>query len=287
LLKQALENLCAGPLADFINNRVVPKVDDVSDAAIRYKLRQSSSPYIQAIGWAKAEASLTTQNRKAYEADEKQQLNWLKENRVKFSDEMNSLYNKVATGGTLTQNEALQALLMPYAQSSNFGSTIESLTAAAVGQSLLKRFVGRTPKDVLKNEKISVDEKTFLGVMDKNIPITQATISAATGNYTFLEGGLGDWDPQKYGTNYENYLRTAITALGYDYNSVLASMLTDPAFATNSNVFKEVSWTNDANKDKIIDSYITIKLVDTNNHTSYVRTKITDDMKQTFAAELH
>ena len=40
---------------------------------------------------------------------------------------MNSLYNKVATGGTLTQNEALQALLMPYAQSSNFGSTIESL----------------------------------------------------------------------------------------------------------------------------------------------------------------
>jgi hypothetical protein len=287
LLKQALENLFAGPLADFINNRVVPKVDDVSDAAIRYKLRQSSSPYIQAIGWAKAEASLTTQNRKAYEADEKQQLNWLKENRVKFSDEMNSLYNKVATGGTLTQNEALQALLMPYAQSSNFGSTIESLTAAAVGQSLLKRFGGSTPKDVLKNGKISVDEKTFLGVMDKNIPITQATISAATGNYTFLEGGLGDWDPQKYGTNYENYLRTAITALGYDYNSVLASMLTDPAFATNSNVFKEVSWTNDANKDKIIDSYITIKLVDTNNHTSYVRTKITDDMKQTFAAELH
>ena len=287
LLKQALENLFAGPLADFINNRVVPKVDDVSDAAIRYKLRQSSSPYIQAIGWAKAEASLTTQNRKAYEADEKQQLNWLKENRVKFSDEMNSLYNKIATGGTLTQNEALQALLMPYAQSSNFGSTIESLTAAAIGQSLLKRFEGRTPKDVLKNGKISVDEKTFLGVMDKNIPITQATISAATGNYTFLEGGLGDWDPQKYGTNYENYLRTAITALGYDYNSVLASMLTDPAFATNSNVFKEVSWTNDANKDKIIDSYITIKLVDTNNHTSYVRTKITDDMKQTFAAELH
>ena len=287
LLKQALENLFAGPLADFINNRVVPKVDDVSDAAIRYKLRQSSSPYIQAIGWAKAEASLTTQNRKAYEADEKQQLNWLKENRVKFSDEMNSLYNKVATGGTLTQNEALQALLMPYAQSSNFGSTIESLTAAAVGQSLLKRFEGRTPKDVLKNGKISADEKTFLGVMDKNIPITQATISAATGNYTFLEGGLGDWDPQKYGTNYEDYLRTAITALGYDYNSVLASMLTDPAFATNSNVFKEVSWTNDANKDKIIDSYITIKLVDTNNHTSYVRTKITDDMKQTFAAELH
>lgn len=287
LLKQALENLFAGPLADFINNRVVPKVDDVSDAAIRYKLRQSSSPYIQAIGWAKAETSLTTQNRKAYEADEKQQLNWLKENRVKFSDEMNSLYNKVATGGTLTQNEALQALLMPYAQSSNFGSTIESLTAAAIGQSLLNRFGGRTPKDVLKNGKISVDEKTFLGVMDKNIPITQATISAATGNYTFLEGGLGDWDPQKYGTNYENYLRTAITALGYDYNSVLASMLTDPAFATNSNVFKEVSWTNDANKDKIIDSYITIKLVDTNNHTSYVRTKITDDMKQTFAAELH
>ena len=37
--------LFAGPLADFINNRVVPKVDDVSDAAIRYKLRQSSSPY--------------------------------------------------------------------------------------------------------------------------------------------------------------------------------------------------------------------------------------------------
>lgn len=287
LLKQALENLFAGPLADFINKSVVPKVDDVSDAAIRYKLRQSSSPYIQAIGWAKAEASLTTQNRKAYEADEKQQLNWLKENRVKFSDEMNSLYNKVATGGTLTQNEALQALLMPYAQSSNFGSTIESLPAAAIGQSLLKRFGGRTPKDVLKNGKISVDEKTFLGVMDKNIPITQATISAATGNYTFLEGGLADWDPQKYGTNYENYLRTAITALGYDYNSVLASMLTDPAFATNSNVFKEVSWTNDANKDKIIDSYITIKLVDTNNHTSYVRTKITDDMKQTFAAELH
>ena len=287
LLKQALENLFAGPLADFINKRVVPKVDDVSDAAIRYKLRQSSSPYIQAMGWAKAEASLTTQNRKAYEADEKQQLNWLKENRVKFSDEMNSLYNKVATGGTLTQNEALQALLMPYAQSSNFGSTIESLTAAAIGQSLLKRFEGRTPKDVLKNGKISVDEKTFLGVMDKNIPITQATVSAATGNYTFLEGGLGDWDPQKYGTNYEDYLRTAITALGYDYNSVLASMLTDPAFATNSNVFKEVSWTNDANKDKIIDSYITIKLVDTNNHTSYVRTKITDDMKQTFAAELH
>lgn len=287
LLKQALENLFAGPLADFINKKVVPKVDDISDSAIRYKLRQSSSPYIQAMGWAKAEASLTTQNRKAYEADEKQHLNWLKENRVKFSDEMNSLYNKVATGGTLTQNEALQALLMPYAQSSNFGSTIESLSAAAIGQSLLKRFGGRTPKDVLKNGKISVDEKTFLGVMDKNIPITQATISAATGNYTFLEGGLADWDPQKYGTNYEDYLRTAITALGYDYNSVLASMLTDPAFATNSNVFKEVSWTNDANKDKIIDSYITIKLVDTNNHTSYVRTKITDDMKQTFAAELH
>lgn len=287
LLKQALENLFAGPLADFINNRVVPKVDDVSDAAIRYKLRQSSSPYLQAIGWAKAEASLTTQNRKAYEADEKQQLNWLKENRVKFSDEMNSLYNKVATGGTLTQNEALQALLMPYAQSSNFGSTIESLSAAAIGQSLLKRFGGRTPKDVLKNGKISVDEKTFLGVMDKNIPITQATVSAATGNYTFLEGGLADWDPQKYGTNYEDYLRTAINALGYDYNSVLASILTDSEFAKKSKVFKEVSWTNDANKDKIIDSYITIKLVDTNNHTSYVRTKITDDMKQTFAAELH
>ena len=287
LLKQALENLFAGPLADFINNRVVPKVDDVSDAAIRYKLRQSSSPYIQAIGWAKAEASLTTQNRKAYEADEKQQLNWLKENRVKFSDEMNSLYNKVATGGTLTQNEALQALLMPYAQSSNFGSTIESLSAAAIGQSLLKRFGGRTPKDVLKNGKISVDEKTFLGVMDKNIPITQATVSAATGNYTFLEGGLGDWDPQKYGTNYENYLRTAINALGYDYNSVLASILTDSDFVNNSKAFKQVSWTNDANNDKIIDSYITIKLVDTYNHTSYVRTKITDDMKQTFAAELH
>lgn len=287
LLKQALENLFAGPLADFINNRVVPKVDDVSDSAIRYKLRQSSSPYLQAIGWAKAEASLTTQNRKAYEADEKQQLNWLKENRVKFSDEMNSLYNKVATGGTLTQNEALQALLMPYAQSSNFGSTIESLSAAAIGQSLLKRFGGRTPKDVLKNGKISVDEKTFLGVMDKNIPITQATVSAATGNYTFLEGGLGDWDPQKYGTNYEDYLRTAINALGYDYNSVLASILTDSDFVNNSKTFKQVSWTNDANNDKIIDSYITIKLVDTNNHTSYVRTKITDDMKQTFAAELH
>lgn len=287
LLKQALENLFAGPLADFINNRVVPKVDDVSDAAIRYKLRQSSSPYLQAIGWAKAEASLTTQNRKAYEADEKQQLNWLKENRVKFSDEMNSLYNKVATGGTLTQNEALQALLMPYAQSSNFGSTIESLSAAAIGQSLLKRFGGRTPKDVLKNGNVSVDEKTFLGVMDKNIPITQATVSAATGNYTFLEGGLADWDPQKYGTNYENYLRTAINALGYDYNSVLASILTDSDFVNNSKTFKQVSWTNDANNDKIIDSYITIKLVDTNNHTSYVRTKITDDMKQTFAAELH
>ena len=287
LLKQALENLFAGPLADFINNRVVPKVDDVSDAAIRYKLRQSSSPYIQAMGWAKAEASLTTQNRKAYEADEKQQLNWLKENRVKFSDEMNSLYNKVATGGTLTQNEALQALLMPYAQSSNFGSTIESLSAAAIGQSLLKRFGGRTPKDVLKNGKISVDEKAFLGVMDKNIPITQATVSAATGNYTFLEGGLADWDPQKYGTNYEDYLRTAINALGYDYNSVLASILTDSEFAKKSNVFKEVSWTNDANNDRIIDSYITIKLVDTYNHTSYVRTKITDDMKQTFATELH
>jgi hypothetical protein len=287
LLKQALENLFAGPLADFINNRVVPKVDDVSDAAIRNKLRQSSSPYIQAMGWAKAEAAWNTKNREAYEADEKQQLNWLKENRVKFSDEMNSLYNKVATGGTLTQNEALQALLMPYAQSSNFGSTIESLALASIGQNLLKRFEGRTPKDVLKNGKISVDEKKFLGVMDKNIPITQATISAATGSLSFLEGGLADWDPQKYGTNYEDYLRTAITALGYDYNSVLASMLTDPAFATNSNVFKEVSWTNDANKDKIIDSYITIKLVDTNNHTSYVRTKITDDMKQTFAAELH
>lgn len=287
LLKQALENLFAGPLADFINNRVVPKVDDISDSAIRYKLRQSSSPYLQAIGWAKAETSLTTQNRKAYEADEKQQLNWLKENRVKFSDEMNSLYNKVATGGTLTQNEALQALLMPYAQSSNFGSTIESLSAAAIGQSLLKRFGGRTPKDVLKNGKISVDEKTFLGVMDKNIPITQATVSAATGNYTFLEGGLGDWDPQKYGTNYEDYLRTAINALGYDYNSVLASILTDSDFVNNSKAFKQVSWTNDANNDKIIDSYITIKLVDTNNHTSYVRTKITDDMKQTFAAELH
>lgn len=287
LLKQALENLFAGPLADFINNRVVPKVDDVSDAAIRYKLRQSSSPYLQAIGWAKAEASLTTQNRKAYEADEKQHLNWLKENRVKFSDEENALYNKVATGGTLTQNEALQALLMPYAQSSNFGSTIESLSAAAIGQSLLKRFGGRTPKDVLKNGNVSVDEKTFLGVMDKNIPITQATVSAATGNYTFLEGGLADWDPQKYGTNYENYLRTAINALGYDYNSVLANILTDSDFVNNSKVFKQVSWTNDANNDKIIDSYITIKLVDTDNHTSYVRTKITDDMKQTFAAELH
>lgn len=287
LLKQALENLFAGPLADFINNRVVPKVDDVSDAAIRYKLRQSSSPYLQAIGWAKAEAALNTPNRKAYEADEKQHLNWLKENRVKFSDEENALYNKVATGGTLTQNEALQALLMPYAQSSNFGSTIESLSAAAIGQSLLKRFGGRTPKDVLKNGKISVDEKTFLGVMDKNIPITQATVSAATGNYTFLEGGLADWDPQKYGTNYEDYLRTAINALGYDYNSVLASILTDSDFVNNSKTFKQVSWTNDANNDKIIDSYITIKLVDTNNHTSYVRTKITDDMKQTFAAELH
>lgn len=287
LLKQALENLFAGPLADFINKKVVPKVDDISDSAIRYKLRQSSSPYLQAIGWAKAEASLNTQNRKAYEADEKQHLNWLKENRVKFSDEENALYNKVATGGTLTQNEALQALLMPYAQSSNFGSTIESLSAAAIGQSLLKRFGGRTPKDVLKNGKISVDEKTFLGVMDKNIPITQDTVSAATGNYTFLEGGLADWDPQKYGTNYENYLRTAINALGYDYNSVLASILTDSDFVNNSKAFKQVSWTNDANNDKIIDSYITIKLVDTNNHTSYVRTKITDDMKQTFAAELH
>lgn len=287
LLKQALENLFAGPLADFINNKVVPKVDDVSDAAIKYKLRQSSSPYLQAIGWAKVEASLTTQNRKAYKEDEKQQLNWLKENRVKFSDEMNSLYNKVATDGTLTQNEALQALLMPYAQSSNFGSTIESLSAAAIGQSLLKRFGGRTPKDVLKNGNVSVDEKTFLGIMDKNIPITQATVSAATGNYTFLEGGLADWDPQKYGTNYEDYLRTAINALGYDYNSVLASILTDSDFVNNSKVFKQVSWTNDANNDKIIDSYITIKLVDTNNHTSYVRTKITDDMKQTFAAELH
>ena len=123
--------------------------------------------------------------------------------------------------------------------------------------------------------------------MDKNIPITQATVSAATGNYTFLEGGLGDWDPQKYGTNYEDYLRTAINALGYDYNSVLASILTDSDFVNNSKTFKQVSWTNDANNDKIIDSYITIKLVDTNNHTSYVRTKITDDMKQTFAAELH
>lgn len=287
LLKQALENLFAGPLADFINNRVVPKVDDVSDTAIRYKLRQSSSPYIQAIGWAKAESSWNTKNKKAYEADEKQQLNWLKVNSVKFPDEMNSLYNKVASGGTLTSNEALQALLMPYAQSSNFGSTIESLALASIGQSLLKRFAGRTPKDVLKNEKISVAEKNLLNEMSKTIPITQATISAATGNLTFLEGGLADWDPQKYGTNYEDYLQTAITALGYDYNSVLASMLTDPAFATNSNVFKEVSWTNDANKDKIIDSYITIKLVDTNNHTSYIRTKITDDMKQTFAAELH
>lgn len=287
LLKQALENLFAGPLADFINNKVVPKVDDVSDAAIKYKLRQSSNPYLQAIGWAKVKASLITQNRKAYKEDEQQQLNWLKENRVKFSDEMNSLYNKVATDGTLTQNEALQALLMPYAQSSNFGSTIESLSAAAIGQSLLKRFGGRTPKDVLKNGNVSVDEKTFLGIMNKNIPITQATVSAATGNYTFLEGGLADWDPQKYGTNYEDYLRTAINALGYDYNSVLASILTDSDFVNNSKVFKQVSWTNDANNDKIIDSYITIKLVDTNNHTSYVRTKITDDMKQTFAAELH
>jgi hypothetical protein len=200
---------------------------------------------------------------------------------------MNSLYNKVATGGTLTQNEALQALLMPYAQSSNFGSTIESLALASIGQNLLKRFKGRTPKDVLSKETLSVDERNLLNEMSKTIPITQETISAATGSLTFQEGGLADWEPQKYGTNYENYLRTAITALGYDYNSVLASMLTDPAFATNSNVFKEVSWTNDANKDKIIDSYITIKLVDTNNHTSYVRTKITDDMKQTFAAELH
>jgi len=287
LLKQALENLFAGPLADFINNRVVPKVDDVSDATIRYKLRQSSSPYIQAMGWAKAEAALNTKNKKAYEADEKQQLNWLKENSVKFSDEMNTLYNKVASGGTLTSNEALQALLMPYAQSSNFGSTIESLALASIGQNLLKRFKGRTPKDVLSKETLSVDERNLLNEMSKTTPITQATISAATGSLTFLEGGLADWNPQKYGTNYEDYLRTAITALGYDYNSVLASMLTDPAFATNSNVFKEVSWTNDANKDKIIDSYITIKLVDTNNHTSYVRTKITDDMKQTFAAELH
>lgn len=287
LLNQALANLFAGPLADFINNRVVPKVDDVSDAAIRYKLRQSSSPYIQAIGWAKVEPSLTTKNRKAYEADEKQQLNWLKENSVKFSDEMNALYNKVASGGTLTSNEALQALLMPYAQSSNFGSTIESITAAALGQSLLKRFGGRTPKDVLSKETLSVDEINLLKEMSKTIPITQATISAATGNLTFLESGLADWDPQKYGTNYEDYLRTAITKLGYDYNSVLVSILTDPAFATNSNVFKDVSWTNDANKDKIIDSYITIKLVDTNNHTSYVRAKITDEMKQTFAAELH
>lgn len=287
LLNQALANLFAGPLADFINNRVVPKVDDVSDAAIRYKLRQSSSPYIQAIGWAKVEPSLTTKNRKAYEADEKQQLNWLNENSVKFSDEMNALYNKVASGGTLTSNEALQALLMPYAQSSNFGSTIESITAAAIGQSLLKRFGGRTPKDVLSKETLSVDEINLLKEMSKTIPITQATISAATGNLTFLESGLADWDPQKYGTNYEDYLRTAITNLGYDYNSVLVSILTDPAFATNSNVFKEVSWTNDANKDKIIDSYITIKLVDTNNHTSYVRAKFTDEMKQTFAAELH
>ena len=287
LLKQALENLFAGPLADFINKKVVPKVDDISDSAIRYKLRQSSSPYIQAMGWAKAEAALNTKNKKAYEADEKQQLNWLKENNVKFSDEMNALYNKVASGGTLTSNEALQALLMPYAQSSNFGSTIESLALASIGQNLLKRFKGRTPKDVLSKETLSVDERNLLNEMSKTIPITQATISAATGSLAFLEGGLADWDPQKYGTNYEDYLRTAITALGYDYNSVLASMLTDPAFATNSNVFKEVSWTNDANKDKIIDSYITIKLVDTNNHTSYVRTKITDDMKQTFAAELH
>lgn len=287
LLKQALENLFAGPLADFINKKVVPKVDDISDSAIRNKLRQSSSPYIQAMGWAKAEAALNTKNKKAYEADEKQQLNWLKENNVKFSDEMNALYNKVASGGTLTSNEALQALLMPYAQSSNFGSTIESLALASIGQNLLKRFKGRTPKDVLSKETLSVDERNLLNEMSKTIPITQATISAATGSLTFLEGGLADWDPQKYGTNYEDYLRTAITALGYDYNSVLASMLTDPAFVTNSNVFKEVSWTNDANKDKIIDSYITIKLVDTNNHTSYVRTKITDDMKQTFAAELH
>lgn len=287
LLKQALENLFAGPLADFINKKIVPKVDDISDSAIRYKLRQSSSPYIQAMGWAKVDAAWYTKNKKAYEADEEQHRNWLEENRVKFSDEMNALYNKVASGGTLTSNEALQALLMPYAQSSNFGSTIESLPAAAIGQSLLKRFAGRTPKDVLSKEKLSVDEKNLLNKMSKTIPITQYTISAATGNMTFLEGSLADWDPQKYGTNYEDYLRTAITALGYDYNSVLASILTDPAFATNSNVFKEVSWTNDANKDKIIDSYITIKLVDTNNHTSYVRTKITDDMKQTFAAELH
>ena len=66
--------------------------------------------------------------------------------------------------------------------------------------------------------------------MSKTIPITQATISAATGNLTFLEGDLADWDPQKYGTNYEDYLRTAITALGYDYNSVLASILTDSDF---------------------------------------------------------
>ena len=287
LLKQALENLFAGPLADFINKKVVPKVDDISDSAIRYKLRQSSSPYIQAMGWAKAEAALNTKNKKAYEADEKQQLNWLKENNVKFSDEMNALYNKVASGGTLTSNEALQALLMPYAQSSNFGSTIESLALASIGQNLLKRFKGRTPKDVLSKETLSVDERNLLNEMSKTIPITQATISAATGSLAFLEGGLADWDPQKYGTNYEDYLRTAINALGYDYNSVLASILTDSEFAKKSNVFKEVSWTNDANKDKIIDSYITIKLVDTNNHTSYVRTKITDDMKQTFAAELH
>ena len=32
-------------------------------------------------------------------------------------------------------------------------------------------------------ERFQLDEKTFLGVMDKNIPITQATVSAATGNY--------------------------------------------------------------------------------------------------------
>lgn len=288
LLKQALENLFAGPLADFINKKVVPKVDDISDAAIRNKLRQSSSPYIQAIGWAKAEAAWYAKNKKDYEADENQQLNWLKENNIKFAEEKNALYNKVAQDeSTLTVNEALQSLLMPYAQSSNFGSTIESLPVAAIGQSLLKRFKGRTPKDVLSKETLSVDERNFLNKMSKTIPITQATISAATGSLTFPEGALGDWDPQKYGTNYEDYLRTAITALGYDYNSVLASMLTDPAFATNSNVFKEVSWTNDANKDKIIDGEITIKLVDTNNHTSYVRTKITDDMKQTFAAELH
>ena len=288
LLKQALENLFAGPLADFINNRVVPKVDDVSDAAIRYKLRQSPSPYIQAIGWAKTEAAWYSKNKNAYEADEKQQSNWLKKNGVKFSDEMNSLYNKVAQDeSTLTVNEALQSLLMPYAQSSNFGSTIESLPAAAIGQSLLKRFAGRTPKEVLSKEKLSVYEKDLLNKMSKTIPITQATISAATGNLTFLEGSLADWDPQKYGTNYEDYLRTAITALGYDYNSVLASILTDSDFVNNSKTFKQVSWTNDANNDKIIDSYITIKLVDTYNHTSYVRTKITDDMKQTFAAELH